>query len=697
MLHAIIWLSATHTDAEALFEGTVAERIYTSVSSVFTPQAIVHSQIKLGQFLAVDDPSVWSCPWVNRYPDAWRIQFFSSQWTHWDWFHLQTMLASCSSKVGNAAGRYPFTPRSTDPRTFLGVVVWLTLAAVHGADNSEVPPHVIPTAWSAWFALVSEITQHFPDLPSVSPICQSHHRVALSGHTCYTRLSHNDLDLYASVTSFLEPDVEFQFMGIGEDPADVESSIICDLCNSLYWGVQQHDPACVHVTWLGSEVAGPAIHTIHLHRTCIVSDLTTLLQKKLKLRATRGSINVFVTANDNLGGARRILHATEKVFYAFGDTSVFAEEVPLHSDIPASSPSGELTPGRTLFSSPSMGIVNGAADVNELVGRRTEDKPDLLANEETKAAMGLCALGTIFRFHTGDDSVQEPADLSNSAVVLEGPIRGGGYCDIFLGECQSGTHRSLVAMKQLRVYSGISAQAIRLFRREVKIWSKFEHPYILPFLGYSIIGDTQFFMVSPWIRNGHCMEYLETHPHADRSKLLSQVADALDYLHSGRSGTSYIHGDVKWDNVLISDEGNALLADFGLTRHMEKMCAFMSATPSIIPAMGLVRFASPELLSCDRPTRESDVYAFGCLIVQVFTGKLPYSGMTDVEVITAKVLHGTKPLAERPTDQQAIKAGLDQTWWDLIGRCVEHQPSSRPTMDEISSTLSVYREPVIPT
>ncbi|KDQ50029.1 hypothetical protein JAAARDRAFT_82042 [Jaapia argillacea MUCL 33604] len=278
-----------------------------------------------------------------------------------------------------------------------------------------------------------------------------------------------------------------------------------------------------------------------------------------------------------------------------------------------------------------------------------------------------------------------PLDLGNSVVIVGGPIRGGGFSDVYRGVWDHQGQKVEVAMKKLRVYLEHNGDCLKLFRHEVKIWSRMNHPYILQFLGFTVLDGSFFCMISPWVHNGDCLRYLKLNPNADRVKLLSQTAQALHYLHSGKSGWSYVHGDLKGDNVLVSEEGNALLADFGLTRHLEKLSSH-SMTPSRIPTLGLAQFAAPELfLPETRPTARSDVYAFGCLIVQIFTGELPFPTMSDLQIMMAKIQRGQKP--SRPRDPALVVAGLDDRLWGVVERCVDAEPLLRPTMNGVVQML----------
>ncbi|EJD49144.1 kinase-like protein, partial [Auricularia subglabra TFB-10046 SS5] len=143
------------------------------------------------------------------------------------------------------------------------------------------------------------------------------------------------------------------------------------------------------------------------------------------------------------------------------------------------------------------------------------------------------------------------------------------------------------------------------------------HPLILAFLGTANVGEHQG-IVSLYMRDGNLMDYLKSHPGSDKKKLILQVAEAVQYLHADEG---LVHGDLKCANVLISDYGDALLEDFGLSTVAEKSQAAFS-TVTGIRAMNTIQFAAPELLigegnAAVSKTRESDVYAFGMLVLEV--------------------------------------------------------------------------------
>ncbi|EJD49187.1 kinase-like protein [Auricularia subglabra TFB-10046 SS5] len=141
------------------------------------------------------------------------------------------------------------------------------------------------------------------------------------------------------------------------------------------------------------------------------------------------------------------------------------------------------------------------------------------------------------------------------------------------------------------------------------------HRLIVAFLGTVDIGE-QRALVSLYMRNGNLLQYLKAYPGSDKQKLVLQVAEAVNYLHGVER---LVHGDLKCENVLISDFGDALLADFGLSTFLEKN----QTTETGIRAMNTIQFAAPELLSSEddkflSKTCESDIYGFGMLVLEVW-------------------------------------------------------------------------------
>ncbi|KDQ19166.1 hypothetical protein BOTBODRAFT_485672 [Botryobasidium botryosum FD-172 SS1] len=258
---------------------------------------------------------------------------------------------------------------------------------------------------------------------------------------------------------------------------------------------------------------------------------------------------------------------------------------------------------------------------------------------------------------------------SNAIRILPGLVAHGGYCDLYRGEMEG---KGPVALKSLRTLD-TPEKLNRLLRRETEVWHHLEHPNILEFYGV-YHHESLDYLVSPWIPNGDLLTYLKSHPQIDRKAMVLEIAGALEYLHK----KEVVHGDVKSKNILVSSSGRPLLCDFGLSKILDRA---RSRTPTEIQGAGSLRWSAPEFL-IDQPdgrskTKAGDVFAFGFVTIEVYTGRIPFYEYNDSSVL-AFLLCGKRP--ERPLD-------MDGVVWKLTRKCWPTNPSSRPTMRTICQML----------
>jgi len=183
--------------------------------------------------------------------------------------------------------------------------------------------------------------------------------------------------------------------------------------------------------------------------------------------------------------------------------------------------------------------------------------------------------------------------------------------------------------------------------------------------------------------NGNILLYLEKHPTQERLPLVAQSAHGLQYLH--QLNPALVHGDMKASNILIDDAGRPRLTDFGLITFSSTQS--VRTTQDASDARGSVRWMAPELfMSNNSQSRASDVYAFGMTILEVYTGKPPFSTngyINDIQVLVA-VNSGVMP--KRPTTQTLVCALSDELW-GLVERCWQSHPDERPNLNRITEEL----------
>ncbi|KAI5983346.1 kinase-like domain-containing protein [Pisolithus albus] len=156
----------------------------------------------------------------------------------------------------------------------------------------------------------------------------------------------------------------------------------------------------------------------------------------------------------------------------------------------------------------------------------------------------------------------------------------------------------------------------------------------------------------------------------EKFQILDDVASGLRYLHKNH----VTHGDLTGNNVLIFGDGRAVLADFGMSTALKELWGSAYFTES---ARGTLRWAAPELFQCNEDGITGfagppcDVYSFGSIILQVISGKAPYSYLNSDTQVVGMVVRGIRP--ERPS-----KPRIADEQWDIIQWCWSPDATQRP-------------------
>ncbi|KAF7336076.1 Kinase-like protein [Mycena sanguinolenta] len=281
--------------------------------------------------------------------------------------------------------------------------------------------------------------------------------------------------------------------------------------------------------------------------------------------------------------------------------------------------------------------------------------------------------------------VSEAGEQLPSSLFIEGvsdhdehPTFGGGFGDVFQASYQG----KMVALKRIRTFTADSTtHRHRLqFYKEALVWQGLRHHFILPLLGIdSSTFAPSFCMVSPWMKHGTVLKYLRDHGREQVNRLLLEIAQGLDYLHS----MNVVHGDLRGTNILITDDKHACLSDFGLATTIADADSTMGVTSSSNHA-GSVRWFAPELIEptnfgCTKfiRTKASDVYAYACVCIELYTGNPPFSHLQDVAVIL-QVIKG-----ERPKKPPAMPVAIQQ----LVTLAWMEDSRARPTIHDIAVAL----------
>ena len=186
------------------------------------------------------------------------------------------------------------------------------------------------------------------------------------------------------------------------------------------------------------------------------------------------------------------------------------------------------------------------------------------------------------------------------------------------------------------------------FYREVKLIAQLQHPHILPVYDYGEY-EGQPYIVTAFVSGGNLTDLINKGPMnlSKISRLLKQFSDALDFAHS----EGIVHRDFKPGNILLDNQGNSYLADFGLARTTE---GGGQLTGSLL--IGTPDYMAPDLSEPDGVTPAVDVYALGVTLYQMLTGHVPYKASTPMGVLMAHISTDIpNVLLERPELPEAVQ------------------------------------------
>jgi serine/threonine protein kinase len=201
-----------------------------------------------------------------------------------------------------------------------------------------------------------------------------------------------------------------------------------------------------------------------------------------------------------------------------------------------------------------------------------------------------------------------------------------------------------------------------MFERELGKLRDVQHPNILPLYDFALEGQVRY-LVSPYISGGSIFERIQRESLSleDALRFASEIASALDYLH----GQEIIHRDIKSSNILLNLKGHTYLADFGLARSVS------TTTQALHTGRGTPPYAPPEQHKLLVISPKSDIYSFGILLYEIFTGHLPWDGDS---ILGIKQLYSDSELP----DPCELNDSLPALMKDVLRRVTSADPARRP-------------------
>jgi WD40 repeat protein/serine/threonine protein kinase/DNA-binding XRE family transcriptional regulator len=269
-------------------------------------------------------------------------------------------------------------------------------------------------------------------------------------------------------------------------------------------------------------------------------------------------------------------------------------------------------------------------------------------------------------------------DLSGRAIrgyALGERIGQGGSGAVYRA-IQPGVGRE-VAIKIILPQYANTPEFIRHFEVEAQFVARLEHPHIVPLYDFWREPNIAY-LVMRLLRGGNLHRLLKGGPlQLDIALLiLEQIGSALAAAH--RAGI--IHRDLKPSNVLLDNDHNAYLADFGIAIHRGNS---LSLQPQFALIAGSPDYISPEQIRSDVVGPQTDIYGLGVMMYELLTGTVPFRGPTPIEIMHHHLNAPMPPLA-------ANRGGLPKVIDRVIERATAKNPWER--YPDVESLLADFRQ-----
>ncbi|MCL7047330.1 hypothetical protein MKW94_017413 [Papaver nudicaule] len=263
-------------------------------------------------------------------------------------------------------------------------------------------------------------------------------------------------------------------------------------------------------------------------------------------------------------------------------------------------------------------------------------------------------------------------DISWGDLILGEQIGRGSCATVYHGLwCGSD-----VAVK---VFSNIeySDDLLRTFKQEVLLMKRLRHPNVLLFMG-AVTSPQHLCIVTEFLPRGSLFNLLRRKPPAlgwkRRVLMALDIARSMNYLHC--YNPPIVHRDLKSSNLLVDNNWNLKVGDFGLSRL--KHATFLTTKN----ANGTPQWMAPEVIRNEPADEKSDVYSFGVVLWELVTGRIPWDDQIPVQVIGAVGFMDQRVEIPEDTDPQ---------WASLINTCLHSDSKCRPTFGELLERLNAMR------
>ncbi|NWU77751.1 HCK kinase, partial [Onychorhynchus coronatus] len=260
-------------------------------------------------------------------------------------------------------------------------------------------------------------------------------------------------------------------------------------------------------------------------------------------------------------------------------------------------------------------------------------------------------------------------EIPRESLRLEKKLGAGQFGEVWMATYNKHTKVAVKTMKP-------GSMSVEAFLEEANLMKTLQHDKLVK-LHAVVTREEPIYIITEFMEKGSLLDFLKSNegnrlPLPKLIDFSAQIAEGMAFIEK----RNYIHRDLRAANILVSAMLVCKIADFGLARVIEDS-EYTAREGAKFP----IKWTAPEAINYGSFSIKSDVWSFGILLTEIITyGRIPYPGMSNVEVIRALERGYRMPRAENCPEEL----------YDIMTRCWKTRPEDRPTFEYTQSVLEDF-------
>ena len=258
----------------------------------------------------------------------------------------------------------------------------------------------------------------------------------------------------------------------------------------------------------------------------------------------------------------------------------------------------------------------------------------------------------------------EEKKLFHDRYFMERLLGRGNFSEVWLAR---DTKTDIaVALKIYAPATGLDDNGLNVFAREFALVVNANHKNLLKPLYYDNF-ERKPYLVLPYCKDGSIMRNVGKFTEEEAWRLIRDVASGLSWLHN--MNPPVIHQDIKPDNVMIGENGDFMITDFGVSTHLKS--TLRKSMSAAFSSAGTIAYMAPERFGKDNtPIMANDIYSLGATVFEMLTGDTPFSNDGGL-------------VQKKGADVPELKGEYSSQLKKVISKCLRTNAWERPTAEQL--------------